>query len=80
MGRGDTVIVFVVMLRERHIDEQITVHETLEGANAMVDQYGKDYEVEWIERSYGRPRWVRYVDCDNDDGPKCRIEEVTVLK
>lgn len=70
---------FIVVCRDRHSDLGLTVHHTVEGANrkveelkAMFGKYARE-PIIWREQTYGRPRWVRYVDC-YDDGPKIYIE------
>jgi hypothetical protein len=69
---------FVAVLRDRHVDDAITVHATRASADGAVDAfmsaYGDDYG-EWHERDLGG-NWVRYVETDSDDGPKARIERM----
>ncbi len=72
--------VFVVVCHDRHTDDEITVHLSLESANAAVSAfkaaYGSDIQ-QWYERDYGAPKWVRYVDC-HEEGPSARIERTTI--
>jgi hypothetical protein len=71
---------FVVVCRDRHCDDSITVHATLESANREIERFKASYkEIDrWVEQSYGRRQgWLRYVDC-YDDGPDARIEKTTL--
>lgn len=71
--------VFVVICRDRHCDDGITVHKTREGADDQIEEFKASYpdtHYTWTERDYGRLiGWVRYVD-SHDDGPKAWIQEV----
>ena len=75
-----SVTVFVVVREDRHHDDEITVHAKYALAEAAVEEFMGRYShpdgrYRWMERDYGRPLWIRYVDCDGlDDGPKVRIE------
>lgn len=73
--------VYIVYCYDRHTDPTIAVHETLDGANAAIEEFKDSYPdgLEWTEQNYGRTAgWLRYVDC-GDDGQNARIQE-TELK
>lgn len=80
------VTVYVVFRHDRHCDPDITVHTTRDGADAALEEFKTQYELDagerWIEQDYGEGAgWLRYIeiadDLDNpiDDGPSARIEE-----
>jgi hypothetical protein len=76
--------VFVVVREDRHVDTEISVHETLEGANLAIETFKARYDAadglrySWLERTYGRDEgWLRYVDA-GDDAPHARIESKRV--
>lgn len=71
---------FLVVRKDRHCDDQLSIHITLEGANAAIEEFKARYvegdrsPYDWKEQSYGREqKWLRYVDC-HDDGPSVHIE------
>lgn len=70
-------ILYVVVCRDRHRDDAITVHRTREGADRQIEEFKVGYEdLEWSEQNYGRDiGWVRYVDSD-EDGPSAIIQKV----
>lgn len=73
---------YIVICHDRHVNDQVTVHTTRQGADDQLAkfqaEYGEDYA--WTERTYGRSQgWVRYVDTGGGDGPSARIEETTLL-
>lgn len=74
---------YIVFCHDRHVDPDITVYETREGADAAIENFKKSYagqELEWTEENYGRDSgWVRYVASGGGDGPNARIQE-TELK
>lgn len=72
-------IIFIVVCKDRHVDDVITVHVTRESADSEIERFKSEYErdgLEWHERDYGRKLgWVRYVDVDDTgDGPSARIQ------
>ena len=74
--------VFVVICKDRHCDDGITVHETRWGADQQIEKFKSNYSdmnYTWTEREYGRSiGWVRYVE-SHDDGPRAHIREVDLL-
>lgn len=69
--------ILIVVCRDRHVDNVITAHRTRAGADAAIEAFKLAYEddkLTWVERDYGRPKWVRYVNTDHDDGPSAYIE------
>ncbi len=67
--------VFVVVLEDRHVDDEITVHRTRAAANARVAAIKKSYNrYAWTDRPYGQPDWIYYSEAHPDDGPTVRIE------
>lgn len=65
--------VYLVVCEDRHCDDEITAHATLELANKQFEIVKAHYDdAEWIERKSG---WVRYAD-QSDDGPYLHIEEI----
>lgn len=71
--------VFVVVLEDRHTDPMITVHQTIAGARARVEEHKKSYHGpwEWSEEKipYGMRRdWLLYLRTDTEDGPSVRIQ------
>lgn len=66
--------IWKVVWKDRHIDDEITVHASLEAANAALedcikyDRYGNNFAEEDTD-------WVRYVAAEHDDGPRGYIEE-----
>lgn len=73
---------FVVVREDRHFDPEITVHSTRELADAAIEEFKARYTAAgdrytWEEQTYGRPKWLRYVDCF-EDGPNARIEAATL--
>lgn len=69
--------VLVVICRDRHTDDGITVHETRWGADQQIEKFKASYTgLTWTERDYGRSiGWVRYIE-SYDDGPRAHIREV----
>lgn len=71
-------IIYVLVCVDRHVDDEITLHRTQEGADLQIENFKARYRdrVEgWRERDYGRTAgWTRYVESDHDDGPRCRVE------
>lgn len=77
------MIVFVVIWKDRHCDDSITVHATREGADAEIERckaiYADkmaEYDETWKERTVRG--WERCVEA-YDDGPRGHIEK-TELK
>ncbi len=66
--------IFIVVWDDRHIDDVISVHTTLEGANARLEEHMADYDDDaWEEPEVTEP-WVRYVATGLDDDPSGWIE------
>lgn len=66
--------IFILVCRDRRSDTGISVHATREGADAALEEFKAIFDdLEWRERTYGQPRWCRYVDA-HDDGPSAYIE------
>lgn len=80
-------VVFVVVLHDRHDDDQILVYVSLAGANNAIAEFQKKcderYEnsapLTWTERNYGQPDWIRYID-SGEEMPTARIEMTELLE
>lgn len=73
---------YIVFCHDRHVDPDITVYETREGADGAIEAFKDSYPdgLEWKEQNYGRTAgWLRYVDC-GDDGPTARIQETELRR
>lgn len=72
--------IFIVVWKDRHIDDTITVHRTRAGADRQLEIHmtdNADDDNPWVE--YGaNGSWIRIVH-GHDDGPRGHIE-VSVLK
>jgi hypothetical protein len=69
--------VYVVVWKDRHVDDVIRVFTTLERANADLEAIMAGYEqpdAEWEEHRYGVPKWARYVRGVAHRSPNGRIE------
>lgn len=66
---------FVVVLHDRHTDDEISVHATRESADSEIDAFKRRYEdaYEWSEQNVRG--WLRSVRTDSDDGPRAHIEQ-----
>lgn len=70
--KGD---IFVVVCKDRHTDDDVTVCFTRDSADAVLDAFLDEYnDEEFVEDDCGAPEWVRCVHADHDDGPKAHIE------
>lgn len=70
---------YLVVTHDRRSDDQYDLHLTLADANAAVEEFKALYdgeEMRWLERTYGRPKWVRYVDSLGGDGPTVLIQVI----
>lgn len=68
--------VYIVILHDRHTDPEISVHRTLEGANARFAEHQAAYASDgytWSEEPIRG--WVRNARTQIDDGPSMHIEE-----
>lgn len=66
--------VFFVVREDRHTDDEITVHASLEDANRAFEAFKALYDdTEW--EAHDIDEWVRYERDECEDGPKVRIEE-----
>jgi hypothetical protein len=75
------VIVFVVIVQDRHTDDALTVYATRELADAHVEDTIRDYgagDVKQYATGPGAP-WCRYVYL-TDEGDHVRIEEHEVIE
>jgi hypothetical protein len=65
--------VFIVVLTDRHTDDDISVHRTKESAEAQVTKHRKLYkDVEWEDDPV--EGWELHL-VTYDDGPTIRIEK-----
>lgn len=65
---------YIVIREDRHTDDEITAHETREGADAAVEKFKARYDGErWKKEHWRDPKVLCYFDA-GDDGPKVRIE------
>lgn len=74
---------FLVILKDRHIDDQYTLCKTQEAADkkieeikAMSESDGRSFCAEWSSEKANAP-WTRYWRTD-DDGPSIIVEEIEV--
>lgn len=74
MNRGD--VVFVAVLEDRHVDDEIILFGNLEDAHAQIaewkESYGDDYG-EWEEEDV--EAWENSASTEVEDGPHVRIEK-----
>ena len=68
-------VVYLAILVDRHVDDDIQVFQSLDKARDQVlewkEGYGDDYN--WREETL--PGWLFYTSTDSDDGPYIRIEQ-----
>jgi len=71
-----TASVFVVVCRDRHTDDQITVHITRKGADERIVAFMSDYpEHKWHDEEVSTEPWIRLAVTD-DDGPSVHLQIV----
>ena len=67
-GIGLCAVVYVMTWHDRHIDDIVSVHASLDGANAALDEQRDSYEMRagetWADRA-GHGDIVRVVQDDN---------------
>lgn len=70
--------IFTVVRKDRHTDDEITSHMTLDRANDAVDEFLTRYDREWSEQELTprmkRSGWLRFVT-SGEEGPCVVIEE-----
>lgn len=77
---------FVVIWQDPNNDDSITLHRTLDGANAKVDEYKTTWpDEEWVEMTplsvFGTAttdRWLRYVRAESDNSASIFIHEMEI--
>lgn len=79
--------VFLVILKDRHTDDEITAHESRAGADAVFDAHKQVYDEEekrrgrparvWIESDKPDGHTVRSARCDGE-GPEILVEHIEV--
>lgn len=73
--------VFLVIREDRHVSDEITVHETLQGAIAALEEFKDRYDPDTIflhAQIVTSADVLRYEHANYADGPKVRIQSAEV--